>query len=347
LPYGEGVAFWALGEIVKAEAGMLESHDSEAAASKLTASVAAVIDDPDEAGWVERHLGTLVGLEAEETLFGDRRAEAFAAWRRFIERLAERRPTVLVLEDLHWADDALLDFVEYLVAWAADVQLLVLCTARPELLERRPAWRADSSTSRVVPLAPLSDPETHELLDALLGAALLPAKTRSALLSGATGNPLYAQEFVRMLEDRELVVRKGRTLQLREGAEIPFPDSLQALIAARLDTLPQERKTLLQDAAVIGKVFWTGALAAIGERDEQAISGALHELVRAELVRPARQSTIAGEAEYSFWHVLVRDVAYGQIPRVSRAAKHEAAAGWIERQAPERIDDLAEVLAHH
>ena len=123
-PYGSGVGFWALGEIVKAEAGMLESHETDAAASKLAGAVARVIQDVDEARWVERHPSALVGLEAGETLFGDRRAEAFAAWRRFIERLAEQRPTVLVLEDLHWGDDALLEFVDYLVAWAADVQLL-------------------------------------------------------------------------------------------------------------------------------------------------------------------------------------------------------------------------------
>ena len=160
----------------------------------------------------------LSGWRPGDTLFGDRRAEAFAAWRRFIERLAERRPTVLVLEDLHWADDALLDFVEYLLAWAADVQLLVVCTARPELFERRPGWWADSSTSRVVSLAPLSEPETHELLDALLGTALLPAGTRSALLRSATGNPLYAQEFVRMLEDRGLLGRaRGRVDRGADG----------------------------------------------------------------------------------------------------------------------------------
>ena len=345
-PYGAGVTFRALGEIVKAEAGMLESHESEAAASKLAAAVAAVIDDPDEAGWVERHLGTLVGLEAEETLFGDRRAEAFAAWRRFIERLAERRPTVLVLEDLHWADDALLDFVEYLVAWAADVQLLVLCTARPELLERRPAWRADSSTSRIVPLAPLSDPETHELLDALLGTALLPDETRSALLSGATGNPLYAQEFVRMLEDRgELVQREGEWI-LEQTDEFPVPDSVLGIIAARLDAVPAEDKAVIQDASVVGKVFWPEAVAFVAERSRWAIEEALRRLEQRQLIRRRHDSSVAGDFEYAFEHVLIRDVAYRTILRPLRAEKHRRAAEWLA-SLPGAPRDRADTIAHH
>ena len=238
LPYGSGGTFWALGEIVKAEAGMLESHEPKAAASLLAAAVAGVIEDADEASWVLRHLGALVGLETGDTLFGDRRAEAFAAWRRFIERLAARRPTVLVLEDLHWADDALLDFVEYLLAWAADVQLFVLCTARPELFERRPGWRTHSSTSHIVSLTRLSDPETHELLDALLGSALLPPAMRSALLAGATGNPLYAQEFVRMLKDRGMFVGREGERALEQNADFPVPDTVLGIIAARLDAVP-------------------------------------------------------------------------------------------------------------
>lgn len=345
-PYGAGMTFRALGEIVKAEAGMLESHESEAAASKLAAAVAAVIDDPDEAGWVERHLGALVGLEAEETLFGDRRAEAFAAWRRFIERLAERRPTVLVLEDLHWADDALLDFVEYLVAWAADVQLLVLCTARPELLERRPAWRADSSTSRVIPLAPLSDAETHELLDALLGTALLPEETRSALLSGATGNPLYAQEFVRMLEDRgELVQREGEWI-LEQTDDFPVPDSVLGIIAARLDAVPAEDKAVIQDAAVVGKVFWPDAVAHVAERGRWAIEEALRRLEQRQLIRRRHDSSVAGDSEYAFEHVLIRDVAYRTILRPLRAEKHRRAAEWLS-SLPGAPRDRADTIAHH
>jgi predicted ATPase len=169
----------------------------------------------------------------------------------------------------------------------------------------------------------------------------------AALLERAGGNPLYAEELVRSMRDQNLIVRTGRTLRAREGARLTFPDSLQALIAARLDTLSPERKALLQDAAVIGRVFWAGAVAALGGRDVAAVKEGLHELSRKELVRPARLSSIEGESEYAFWHLLVCDVAYAQIPRASRAARHRAAADWIERTAGGRVEDVADLVAHH
>jgi class 3 adenylate cyclase len=170
-PYGTGLAFSALADVVKAEAGVLESHELEAASAKLRHAVRAVVDDPDEARWIEGHLRPLVGLESHGATPGDHRAEEFAAWRRFLERLAQRRATVLVFEDLHWADEALLDFLDHLVAWAANVPLLVICTTRPDLLERRSVWGAGA---RAIRLEPLSVDETHELLDALLGPDRLP-----------------------------------------------------------------------------------------------------------------------------------------------------------------------------
>ena len=166
---------------------------------------------------------------------------------------------------------------------------------------------------------------------------MLPAETQRALLERAGGNPLYAEEFVRLLATAESRTTRSRRCR----------SSVQALIAARLDTLPPERKSLLQDAAVLGKVFWAGALAEMGERRPGEVELALHELSRKELVRPARTSSMEGEREYGFWHVLVRDVCYGQIPRAARAARHRAAAAWIERKAGERVEDLADVLAYH
>src|SRR5919198_354903 len=345
-PYGQGVTFWALGEIVKAEAGMRGTQDPDVAASKLGAAVAAVIDDPDDAEWVERHLRVLVGLEGEETLFGDRKAEAFAAWRRFIERLAQRRPTVLVLDDIHWADEALLDFVEHLLAWASDVQLLVLCTARPELFERRPAWRADSSGSRVVALEPLSDADTHQLFEALLGMARLPDETRSALLTGAAGNPLYAEEFVRMLVDRELLVQRDGEWQLAEVGDFPVPDSVLGIIAARLDAVPPEDKAVIQDAAVVGKGFLAGAGAHLAERGRWAIEEALRRLEQRQLIRRRHESSVAEATEYVFEHALIRDVAYRTIIRPMRAAKHRRAAEWLSSLAG-GVADRADEIAHH
>jgi class 3 adenylate cyclase/tetratricopeptide (TPR) repeat protein len=345
-PYGEGATFWALGEIVKAEAGMRGTQDPETAASKLAAAVAAVIDEPDEAEWIERHLRALVGLEAEETLFGDQKAEAFAAWRRFIERLARGRPTVLLLEDIHWADDALLDFIEHLVAWATDVQLLVLCTSRPELLERRPGWRADSSTSRVVSLEPLSDGETDQLLGALLGRALIPEQTRSALLAGSAGNPLYAEEFVRMLVDREILVEREGEWHLEQSDDFPVPDSVLGIIAARLDALPVEDKAVIQDASVVGKVFWPEAVAYIAERGRWAIEEALRRLEERQLIRRRHESSGAGDVEYVFEHALIRDVAYRTIVRAVRAEKHRRAGEWLSSLAG-ALRDRADVIAHH
>ena len=184
-------------------------------------------------------------------------------------------------------------------------------------------------------------------MSALLETTVIPAELQQPILDRAGGNPLYAEEFVRLLKDKDLLVQRGSSWELREGAEVPFPDSIQALIAARLDTLASQAKSMLADAAVIGKVFWAGAVAQMGGRDLAVVAGTLRELSRKELVRPARRSSIEDEAEYAFWHILARDVAYGQLPRASRASRHVAAARWIESKAPERVEDLADVLAYH
>jgi class 3 adenylate cyclase/tetratricopeptide (TPR) repeat protein len=345
-PYGPGVTFWALGEIVKAEAGMLESPESESGASKLALAVAAAVEDADEAEWVERHLRVLVGLSTEEVLLGDRKAEAFAAWKRFIQRLAENRPTVLVLEDLHWADDALLDFIEYLVAWAEELELLVLCTARPEFVERRPGWLADSATSSVISLGPLAASETQELFDALLGTTLPPGQARSTLLTAAAGNPLYAEEFVRMLVDRAILVQRGGAWMLENPEDLPVPDTVLGIIAARLDTLSAEDKTVLQDASVLGKVFWPGALAHIAQRGRWAIEEALRRLAQKELIRRRPDASFSDDLEYAFVHALIRDVAYRTILRPLRAEKHRLAAEWISSR-PGARRERADTIAHH
>jgi class 3 adenylate cyclase/tetratricopeptide (TPR) repeat protein len=329
LPYGDGISFWALGEIVKSECGILESDTPAQAAAKLDERIPK--NDPERA-WLQARLAPLVGAPAEPAS----QEESFAAWRRFCEALAAERMTVLIFEDLHWADPALLGFLEHLADWAEGVPLLLLCTARPELYERQATFGADARNAQRINLAPLTDMETAQLVSALLERAVLPAETQQQLLEQAGGNPLYAEEFVRLLADRGGLGNEGEV-----------PESVQALIAARLDTLAPERKSLLQDASVLGKVFWAGALASMGDRDPAEVEQALHELARKELVRPARASSMEGEREYAFWHVLVRDVCYGQIPRAARAARHEAAAAWLEDKAGERVEDLADVLAYH
>jgi len=341
LPYGEGITYWALGEMIKAQAGILESDGRDQAAAKLDVAVDEVAADDDERDWLRSSLAPLVG--ASDMVASSERDETFTAWRRFIEGVAAQRPLILVFEDLHWADDALLAFVEHLVDWTAGVPLLVLCTARPELFENHPGWGGGKRNSNTISLSPLGADETARLLAALLRKAVLPAETQALLLEQAGGNPLYAEEFVRMLTDQGLITEGGELV----ADDVRVPDTVQALIAARLDTLTPERKALLHDASVVGKVFWTGAVVAMDDRDDAVVRSGLHELSRKELVRAARMSSVKDQTEYSFWHALVRDVAYSQIPRAERARKHVAAAEWIERMAGERVTDQAELLAHH
>jgi tetratricopeptide (TPR) repeat protein len=343
LPYGEGITFWALGEIVKAQAEILESDAPDEAGRKLSEAVGAVVKEDSEREWLSARLAPLLGLPAPQV----DRDESFAAWRTFLEAAASIGPLILQVEDVNWADDAMLDFIEHVVDWSTQTPILVLCTARPELFERRPGWGGGKHNSTTIALSPLTDQETARLIATLLAEAVLPAETQAALLDRSGGNPLYAEEFVQMLTDRKIIERRGRTVRIAEDAEIPVPETVQGLIAARLDTLPADRKALLQDAAVVGRVFWSGAVAKMGARDQRAVGEDLHELARKELVRPVRNSSMESQAEYTFWHILVQDVAYGQIPRVARVAKHRAAAEWIEGMAGERVADHAELLAHH
>ncbi len=329
LPYGEGVSFWALAEMVKAQAGILETDDTEEADAKLGRTVDGLVHE--DAEWVKAHLRPLIGQASAELPSGSH-DEAFAAWRRFFEAMAEQHPLVLAFEDVQWADDGLLDFVEYLVDWVRGVPLFILCTGRLELLERRPAWGGGKVNAATVALAPLSDEETARLISSLSERPVLPAETQTALLARAGGNPLYAEQYVRMLAERD-------------GAEdMPLPESVQGIIAARLDALPADEKTLLQDAAVLGKVFWLGGLAATS-RDGGELERRLHALERKEFVQRARRPSVAGETEFAFQHLLVRDVAYGQIPRADRAEKHRLAAEWIESLG--RPEDHSETVAHH
>jgi class 3 adenylate cyclase len=347
LPYGDGVTYWALAEIVKAQAGVLENDSAEAALEKLRRTVQDVVADAGEADWIESHLRPLVGLEGEAQAAGDSQAEAFGAWRRFFEHLAERSPLVLVFEDMHWADDGLLDFVDDLVEWASAVRLLVVCVARPELLSRRPGWGGGKPNATTLSLSPLTHDDTARLVAALLEQAVLPAELQTALLSRAEGNPLYAEEYVRMLQDRGFLQRADGAWRFEGSDDLPLPESVQGIVAARLDALPPEEKAIVQDASVFGKVFWAGAVAAIGGSPRGVVEERLRALGRKEFVRRERRSAVAGEDQYIFLHVLVRDVAYGQIPRAQRAAKHRTAAEWIASLSTERSEDRAEMLAHH
>src|SRR5436190_21355790 len=317
--------------MAKAQAGILETDGPDAAEAKLAEMVGDLVAEGEEQ--LLESLRPLVGLaETGDGEQGADRSARFAAWRRLFESLSEHRPTVLVFEDLHWAGDDLLDFVDHLVDWAAGVPLLVVCTARPELLERRPGWGGGKSNALTLSISPLSDDDTARLLADLLERSVLPAETQASLLARAGGNPLYAEQFARLLAET--------------GSEdLRVPENVQGIIAARLDGLPADEKQLLQDAAVLGKVFWFGAVCVVGDRERAQAEEALHALERKEFVRRERRSSVGGEEEYAFRHVLVCDVAYGQIPRAARIDRHERVASWID--ALGRREDNAEMLAHH
>jgi DNA-binding SARP family transcriptional activator len=354
---GGGVTYWALAEIVKAEAGILESDTADRVGRRLARVVAhAMADDPGAVDWVTAHLRGLVGQDDAAPVQPGRRDEAFTAWRRFLYGLSARRPLVLVLEDLHWADDALLDFVGELLEPTGHATLdrhgqplrartppaaplLVVATARPELLARRPEWGGNGGAAVAIELDPLSEADTDHLLETLLSANRLPTGVGPALLAAAGGNPLFAEEYVRMVRDRHPLPADEPV----DPAGLPLPETVHAIIAARLDALPAEEKATLQDLSVLGRIGWVGALAAVSGRGRADVEACLERLAAREFLYRAGRSSMAGEREYGFRHLLVCEVAYGQIPRVERAGKHRRAAAWLESLATER----SELLAHH
>ena len=331
-PYGDVLTYWALGEIVKAQAGVLETDGATVVRDKLGRAVSEFVRSPEDAARIEVHLRSLLGLSAEVvTHRGDQRQAAFVAWRRFFEAVAQQEPLVLVFHDVHWADDGLLDFIEHLLDWARDVPILILCTARPEFADRRPDWwRKENATA--VDLSPLTNEQIDELVTEL-APSTVPRETREAIVGSASGNPLFAVEFVRMLVDRV--------------AQPPSAESVQAIIAARVDALSAEEKLLLQDAAVVGRAVWSGALATIGARSRRNVDRQLRELARREFLTRVTPSSVQGETEFRFRHPLVRDVAYEQIPRARRAEIHRRTAEWLESLSPDRTSERAEMLALH
>ena len=331
LPYGEGVSYWALSEIVKAHAGILENEPIPESKKKLATVLSDLLDDEQEERWVESRLMPLIGSSDE--LGGAERSELFSAWLRFLEALAGKQPLVLVFEDLHWADPPLIEFVRHVVDRATESPILILATARPELYSDHPDWGGGLRNATSIALAPLTAEETAELVSALGGSA--DSEEVIALAERSGGNPLYATEFVRMLRDSE------------GGGGLELPESIQALIAARIDLLTPEDKTLLQTASVVGKVFWTGAVAFAAHEDVGEASDRLGEIAKRELIRRVRRPSMQGQEEWSFWHDLVRDVAYGQLPRATRSGTHVGLAEWIEAAAADRIEEVSEVLAHH
>ncbi len=353
LPYGEGVTFWALGQLVKAQAGILDTDSATVARLRLETSVQGLLSrslERDQLSALTSRLATLLGLPEQEPA----NAESHAAWRRYLVALAEDAPTVIVVEDLHWADEALLTFVLDLTQAAADVPLLVVVTARPEVLERRPDWAGGMRDALTLTLGPLSTRDTSLVLTRLLGRAVLPEALQRRLVERVGGNPLYAEEYVRMLADTGVLERAEQGSQLVVGdsgpedlAELPLPDTVQGVVDSRLDLLPAAERAVVSAAAVVGEVFWEGAVAAIADADRSQVQACLEQLEQREVIRRAPTTAVEGEPEYAFRHILVRDAAYSRIPRVVKLSHHQRCADWLDVLAARRGDDVAELQAHH
>ncbi len=343
LAYGEGIAFWALAEMVRARAGIVEEEPAAAALTKLHDVVARFVPDLEERTWIEPRLQHLLGLT--ERVASDQQ-DLFSAWRRFFERIAEVSPIVLLFEDLHWADAGLLDFVEYLLDWSRNHPIFLLTLARPELMERRPTWGAGTRSFNSIFLEPLAPSARDELLQGL--APGLPDEIRALIGERAEGVPLYAIETVRMLLDRGLLTREnGQYLVTGQIDALDVPETLHALIAARLDGLEPAERRLLENGAVLGKTFTPRALAAVSELDEGAVGSMLGSLVRKEILAVQADPLSPERGQYEFMHALVQKVAYDTLSRSERKARHLRVAAYLEAEWGPDDPEIVEVVASH
>lgn len=343
LAYGQ-VSYGALADIVKADAKVRDDDAPEAAAERVRERLGELgADRETDAERVASVLQVLLGLRPSGELARDAISEA---GREYLEMLARRSPLVVVIEDIHWADEGLLDLIEYVSRWA-EGPMLLLCLARHELLERRPGWAGGMPNATTIVLEPLDREENEQLVAGLLEGTL-PAELRERIVAMADGNPLFTEELVRMLMDRGVLRYVDGGWRLAHPVDdVEVPSSIQAVLAARLDALPSGEKRAAQDAAVVGRIFWDAVLGALLREDAGAIREVLRRLRVKELVVPRQPSALAGAGEFGFRHVLVRDVAYDSLPKRDRGAKHLAVARWAESELGARADELVELLASH
>jgi class 3 adenylate cyclase/tetratricopeptide (TPR) repeat protein len=337
--YGEGMTFWSLGEMVRGRAGLAETDDERTTRRLIGEMVAAHVPDESERRWIEPALLALLGIDAGAT--GPE--QLFAAWRTFFERLASEATVVLLFEDLHWADSGTLDFIDHLLEWSRSSRLFVITLARPDLLVQRPAWGAGKRNFTSVDLEPLTDAAMRQLLDGLVPG--LPDDAVATIIGRADGIPLYAVETVRMLvAENQVRIEDGRYVPVGDLTSVAIPETLTALIAARLDGLDPLDRALLQDAAVLGQSFTPAGLAAVSGLDPAAIDDHLRNLVRAEVFNHEIDPRSPERGQYAFVQALIREVAYNTLSRKDRKTRHLAAARFFEGLETE---ELAGALAGH
>jgi class 3 adenylate cyclase/predicted ATPase len=346
LSYGEGVSFWALAEIVRQRLGIAEEDPAEVAATKLAAGLDRFVPDPAERAYAGVRLGRLLGIAVpgdDGTVLS--REELFAGWRLFVERLAAENPVVLLVEDAQHADAGLLDFLDYLVDWVRDLPIYVLVFARPELSQARPGFGAGRNRSMLT-LDPLDSASMDALVDALVPG--MPAAARATITSQAQGVPLFAVEVVRSLIDRDIVQPVDGVYRLAgDIGELAVPDSLHALLAARLDALEEELRRLVADAAVLGNTFPAEALIAVSGQEEPAVRAALAELVRREVFTVSADPLSPERGSYGFAQQMLRQVAYDTLSRRDRKARHLKVAAHLRAAFPGDGEEVSDVIARH
>jgi class 3 adenylate cyclase/tetratricopeptide (TPR) repeat protein len=343
LAYGEGVAYWALAEMVRMRAGIAEDETADSAREKLRGAVADHIPESDEREWLEPRLAHLLGL-AERSAHD--REDLFSAWRLFFERLSDVYPTVLVFEDLQWADPGLLDFVDYLLEWSRSHPLFVLALTRPELHERRPGWGAATRNSTTLMLEPLSSAAMEQLIDGFVPG--LPDDLRAQILQRAEGVPLYAVETVRMLLDQGLLARREDGFEVTGSvASLEIPETLHALIAARLDGLGPEERRVVQDASVLGKSFTREGVASLSGLAAADVDRLLASLTRKEILTLQADPRSPERGQYVFLQDLLKRVAYETLSRRDRKSRHLAAAAHLEQATGSAEQEAVAVVAAH
>ena len=340
LSYGEGITFWPIAQAVRQAAGLTEDDDDETVARRIGALMR---EDPVRPQVVERLGGVLGRFGAKGVA-----EETFWAVRTLLQALAGERPVVLVLDDLHWAEPTLLDLIEHVSELVRGVPLMIICVARQELLDVRPGWGGGKSYATTLTLEPLNEAESHQLLANLLGETEPVRELKATISAAAEGNPLFVEEMVGMLLDAGQLNRvNGGWVVAGNIAAVTVPPTIQALLAARLDGLPAAERAVIARGAVEGKVFHRGAVAELVPQEvRESVPLHLRSLSRKELVRPDR-SDFAGDEAFRFRHLLVRDAAYAQIPKESRAQLHERFADWLKQMAGEHVAQYDELLGYH
>jgi class 3 adenylate cyclase/tetratricopeptide (TPR) repeat protein len=338
--YGEGITFWSLGEMVRRRAGIAETDDADTTRRQLTAALADYVPDEGERRWLAPPLAALLGLEESPA---GQREHLFAAWRTFFERVADKGPTVMVFEDLQWADQGVLDFIEHVLQWSRAYPILIVTLARPELRERRPNWGLDQRNFTALHLEPLAGGPMAQLLTGLVPG--LPDSVLEQIVNRAEGVPLYAVETVRMLLDEgQLVADDGKYRLAGKISQLAVPATLHSLINARLDGLPSEERSLLQSAAVLGHRFTTPGLTALSSEPKERLMPHLLSLVRKEILAYDADPRSPERGQYGFVQSLIREIAYDTLPKRERRERHQAVARYFEGlQDPE----FAAVVASH